>query len=143
MVLGTEDEINAALLTDPRAVQLTHSQLTDARVAGDTVRHVQAILDYGPRLVVEKRGKQGCRIHCRNQPVEDVPGFKVQVQNILGAGDAFGAGFLYGYVKGWDIRKAARLGNACGAMVAARHGCAVSMPYYSEVMSFVDQQGGL
>lgn len=143
MVLGTEDEINAALLTDPRAVQLTHSQLTDARVAGDTVRHVQAILDCGPRLVVEKRGKQGCRIHCRNQPVEDVPGFKVQVQNILGAGDAFGAGFLYGYVKGWDLRKAARLGNACGAMVAARHGCAVSMPYFNEVMSFVDQQGGL
>ena len=41
------------------------------------------------------------------------------VQNILGAGDAFGAGFLYGYVKGWDLRKAARLGNACGAMVVS------------------------
>jgi 5-dehydro-2-deoxygluconokinase len=45
-------------------------------------------------------------------------------------------------VKGWDLRKAARLGNACGAMVAARHGCSVSMPYFNEVMSFVDQQGG-
>jgi 5-dehydro-2-deoxygluconokinase len=143
IILGTEDEINAAMLTDPQAVRLTHSQLTDARVAGDTARHVQALLAYGPRLVVEKRGKQGCRIHGKNQPVEDVPGFKVQVQNILGAGDAFGAGFLYGVVKGWDLRKAARLGNACGAMVAARHGCSISMPYFNEVMSFVDQQGGL
>jgi len=142
-VLGTEDEINAALMTDPRAAKTTHSQLTDVRVAGDTARHVQAILDCGPRLVVEKRGKQGCRIHLHNQPAEDVPGFKVQVQNILGAGDAFGAGFLYGHAKGWDLYKAARLGNACGAMVTARHGCSVSMPTLEEVTAFVDQQGGL
>jgi NAD(P)-dependent dehydrogenase (short-subunit alcohol dehydrogenase family) len=27
-----------------------------------------------------------------------------------------GAGFLFGYVGGWDLRKAARLGNACGAL---------------------------
>ena len=142
IVLGTEDEINAALMTDPRAAKTTHSQLSDVRVAGDTARHVQAILDGGPRLVVEKRGKQGCRLHGRSQPAEDVPGFKVQVQNILGAGDAFGAGFLYGHVKGWDLRKAARLGNACGAMVASRHGCSVSMPHFDEVMAFVDAQGG-
>ena len=96
IVLGTEDEINAALLTDPQAIRLTHSQLTDARVAGDSAQHVQAILGCGPGLVVEKRGKQGCRLHRHGQPAEDVPGFKVQVQNILGAGDAFGAGFLYG-----------------------------------------------
>jgi 5-dehydro-2-deoxygluconokinase len=143
IVLGTEDEINAALLTDPQAIQLTHSQLTDARVAGDSARHVQAILEYGPGLVVEKRGKQGCRIHRRNQPAEDVAGFKVQVQNILGAGDAFGAGFLYGHAQGWELYKAARLGNACGALVAARHGCSVSMPTLEEVMALVDQQGGL
>jgi len=143
IVLGTEDEINAALLSDPRAIRMTHSQLTDARVAGDSARHVQAILDTGPRLVVEKRGKQGCRVHLPNRPAEDVPGFRVQVQNILGAGDAFGAGFLYGHAKGWELFKAARLGNACGAMVAARHGCSVSMPTLDEVMAFVDRQGGL
>ncbi len=75
--------------------------------------------------------------------LEDVPGFPVTVQNILGAGDAFGAGFLYGYVKGWDLRKAARLGNACGAMVVTRHGCSVSMPFWDEVMAFADERGGL
>ena len=69
--------------------------------------------------------------------------FRWTVQNILGAGDAFGAGFLYGYVKGWDLRKAARLGNACGAMVVTRHGCSVSMPFYDEVMAFANEHGGL
>jgi 5-dehydro-2-deoxygluconokinase len=93
-------------------------------------------------VVVEKRGKHGCRVHQRDKAPEDVPGFTVVVQNILGAGDAFGAGFLYGYVKGWDLWKACRLGNACGAMVASRHGCSISMPFWEEVMAFVREQGG-
>jgi 5-dehydro-2-deoxygluconokinase len=143
IVLGTEDEINASLLTDSSAVELTHSQLTDARVAGNSVEHVRALMEYGPALVVEKRGREGCRIHKRDFPIEEVPGFSVAVQNILGAGDAFGAGFLYGYVKGWDLRKAARLGNACGAIVVARHGCSIAMPTWEEATLFAEKQGGL
>jgi 5-dehydro-2-deoxygluconokinase len=143
IIMGTEDEINAAMLTDPLAVRLTHSQVTDARVSGDTTEHACALLEQGPEVVVEKRGKQGARIHRQAAAAEDVPGFPVEVQNILGAGDAFGAGFLYGSVKGWDLRKAARLGNACGAMVVTRHGCSISMPFLDEVMAFADARGGL
>ena len=106
IVLGTDDEINAAMLTDPHAVQVSYSQVTDARVVGNTAEHANNLMERGPRVVVEKRGRLGCRIHRVDAPAEDVPGFEVTVQNILGAGDAFGAGFLYGYVKGWDLRKA-------------------------------------
>jgi 5-dehydro-2-deoxygluconokinase len=143
IVMGTEDEINAAMLADPGAVRLTDSQLSDARVSGDTAEHVVDLLALGPGVMVEKRGEEGCRVHRRGRKPEDVPGFPVTVQNILGAGDAFGAGFLYGYVKGWDLRKAARLGNACGAMVVTRHGCSISMPFLDEVMAFADERGGL
>jgi 5-dehydro-2-deoxygluconokinase len=143
ILMGTEDEINAAMLTDPGAVRLTHSQVTDARVIGDTAEHVRGLMEHGPWVVVEKRGKDGCRVHPRGSAAVDVPGFPVTVQNILGAGDAFGAGFLYGYVKGWDLWKAARLGNACGAIVVTRHGCSVSMPFWEEVTAFVDERGGL
>jgi len=143
IVMGTEDEINAAMLTDPRAVRLTNSQVTDARVIGNTAEHACVLMERGPRVVVEKRSKHGCRVHQLKFAPEDIPGFQVTVQNILGAGDAFGAGFLYGYVKGWDFWKAARLGNACGAMVVSRHGCSISMPFWEEVMAFVDERGGL
>jgi 5-dehydro-2-deoxygluconokinase len=143
IVMGTEDEINAAMLTDPRAVRLTDSQISDARVSGNTAEHVFNLLELGPAVVVEKLGEEGCRVHQRGKKPEDVPGFPVTVQNILGAGDAFAAGFLYGYVKEWDLRKAARLGNACGAMVVTRHGCSISMPFWDEVMAFADERGGL
>jgi 5-dehydro-2-deoxygluconokinase len=143
IVMGTEDEINAAMLTDPRTVRMTDSQISDARVSGNTAEHVVNLLQLGPAVVVEKRGEAGCRVHRQGNRPEDVPGFPVTVQNILGAGDAFAAGFLYGYVKEWDLHKAARLGNACGAMVVTRHGCSISMPYWDEVIAFADERGGL
>jgi 5-dehydro-2-deoxygluconokinase len=147
IAIGTEDEINAAMLTDIGQMSLAHSQVSDARVSGDVAGAVQALLSLGPKAFLQKRGPGGVRIHLagENDQVEqiDVPGFPVEIYNILGAGDAFAAGFLYGYVKGWDWYKAARLGNACGAIVVTKHGCANFMPSYEEAMEFVEERGGL
>ena len=141
IVIGTEDEINAVMLTDPEQVKLTHSQISDARVPGDTQENIRNLLTMGPEIVIEKTGREGCRIHKADGTVMDAPGFPVEVMNILGAGDAFGAGFIYGYVKGWDLVKSARFGNACGAIVVTRPGCSNSMPTYGEVMEFIDDRG--
>ena len=147
IVLGTEDEINAAMLTDPAQIHLTHSQVSDAHVSGDIDAAIHALLALGPRALLQKRGGDGARVHLASPdgpPQQiDAPGFPVTVYNILGAGDAFASGFLYGFVKGWDWRKAARLGNACGAIVVTRHGCANFMPTFDEVMAFVEGYGGL
>ena len=73
----------------------------------------------------------------------DAAGFPVEVYNILGAGDAFASGFLYGYVKDWGWYKSARLANACGAIVVTKHGCANFMPTMAEIEAFVEEYGGL
>jgi 5-dehydro-2-deoxygluconokinase len=143
IILGTEDEINALMLNDINKMHLIRSQVSDARVSGDTQESIARILSMGPSIVVEKIGKKGCRIHRVGERLIEVPGYPVEVQNILGAGDAFGAGFLYGYINGWNLYKAARLGNACGAIVVTRHACSFSMPSLKEVMEFVNQKGGL
>lgn len=140
VVVGTQDEINAVMMTDPDQVRVTHSQVSDARVSGDTGSHIRSILEMGPKVVVEKRGQYGCRVHGSDGTAEDVPGFAVEIKNILGAGDAFGAGFICGLVKGWDVVEAARFGNACGAIVVTRHGCSASMPTFEEVGQFIQQQ---
>jgi hypothetical protein len=57
-----------------------------------------------------------------------------QTANVLD--ETFGSG-------GTFRRKSARLGNACGAIVVTRHGCANFMPTYDEVMAFVNSRGGL
>lgn len=147
IVIGTEDEINAAMLTDPAQIRLTHSQVSDTKVSGDVDEAVRHLLTLGPKAVLQKRGEEGVRVHLR-QPDDrveqiDVPGFPVEIYNILGAGDAFGAGFLFGYVNGRGWYESARLGNACGAVVVTKHGCANFMPTYPELMTFVDAYGGL
>jgi 5-dehydro-2-deoxygluconokinase len=146
IVVGTEDEINAAMLTDTGQVMVSHSQVSDARVQGDTDAAILELLKLGPRVLVQKRGAAGSRVHLgRNEgDVQriDAPGFTVEVQNILGAGDAFASGLLYGFVSGWDWYRAARLGNACGAILVTKHGCANFMPTYDEAMAFIQDHGG-
>ena len=143
VVIGTDDEINAAMLRDESQMNLTHSQVSDTKVAGDTGAAVAYLLSLGPKAVVEKIGPEGARVHLADGKIIDAPGFPVEVTNILGAGDAFGAGFIYGLVKGWGWYKAARLGNACGAIVVTEHGCANFMPTMPEIEAFTAPYGGL
>jgi 5-dehydro-2-deoxygluconokinase len=145
LVIGTEDEINAAMLTDTSQVSIAHSQISDARVSGDIEAAIQQLLRLGPRVLAQKRGAAGSRLHLAGEGESttlDVPGFPVEVQNVLGAGDAFASGLLYGFVSRWDWYRAARLGNACGAILVTKHGCANFIPMYDEVMAFVQAHGG-
>lgn len=143
VLIGTQDEIKAAMLASEDQVALEHSQISDAEVEGDLDTAIEALLQLGPEVLIEKRGEEGACIHHPEDGATEVPGFPVDIHNILGAGDAFAAGFLYGLVSGNDWYEAARLGNACGAIVVTKHGCANFMPTHEEVMAFVDEWGGL
>ena len=146
VVLGTADEIRAATLVDRDGVAVSHSQVSDAHVAGEDGSAVPELLSAGPRVVIEKIGPEGARVYERTTEdisVQEVPGFPVDIVNVLGAGDAFGAGYVYGIVNGWSAYKSARMGNVCGAIVVTRHGCANFMPTLEEATSFAEDRGGL
>lgn len=51
-----------------------------------------------------------------------VPAFAADELDATGAGDCFLAGFAVGLQRGWDAIRAARLGNACGAVAVAHVG---------------------
>ncbi len=143
IVIATDDELNAAMLVQDDQISVTHSQVSDARVKGDTESSIRAILQSGPRAVVRKRGLDGSRVYLKDGATIDAAAFPVEVVNILGAGDAFAAGFLYGHIHGWGWQKSARLANACGAILVTKHGCANFMPALDEAMAFVNARGGL
>ncbi len=142
VILGTEDECKAVTLSDTAQVHVPHSQVSGARVAGDLASAVEAMQRRGPKVIVVKRGERGASVFPAESEPIDVPGFPVEVYNVLGAGDAFAAGFIYGVVKGWDWYRAARMGNAGGAIVVTRHGCANFMAYEQEALQFIDAHGG-
>jgi len=125
---------------------LTHSQVSDARVGGDVDAAIDTILQMGPTVLFQKRGATGSRVHVIEGDAItriDAPGFAVDVYNILGAGDAYAGGVIYGLANNWDWYTTARLGNACGAIVVTKHGCANFMPSYDQMQSFVAPYGGL
>lgn len=142
MVIGTEEEVHAAMLRDPDQLTITYSQISAPQIQGDLEANVAALLALGPEAVVVKRGARGTSVYLCSGEVIDVPGFPVEVMNVLGAGDAFAAGFIYGRIKGWDWYQSARMGNACGAIVVTRHGCANFMGYEEEVLQFIEERGG-
>ncbi len=142
IVLGTADETKAAAIKERSSVSVEHSQVSDAHVAGDARQAISAVLSAGPEALVMKAGAEKTTVHLRDGKVIEAEPFPVEIYNTLGAGDAFASGFIYGYLKGWDWRKAARMGNACGAIVVTRHGCANFMPYEDEALAFVEERGG-
>ena len=144
IAFGTEEEINAAMVRTPDDIVIEHQQMSAPKIRGDVEANINAILSgpASPGVLVAKRGAAGATVHLQGGEVITVPGFPVDIHNVLGAGDAFASGFIYGHLKGWDPYKAARMGNACGAIVVTRHGCANFMGYEDEVLEFVASRGG-
>jgi 5-dehydro-2-deoxygluconokinase len=142
VVLGTADEVKAGALREDVSVTVEHSQVSGAQVGGDISEGVKEILSAGPDALVLKRGGEGTTVYLASGETIEAATFPVEVYNVLGAGDAFASGFLYGYRKGWNWYRAARMGNACGAIVVTRHGCANFMPYEQEALTFIEERGG-
>lgn len=142
IAIGTEEEIMAATLQNADQVKIKHQQISAPEIVGDIDKSIQKIIQSGPEILIVKRGSKGASIFYKDGRKQDVPGFPVEILNVLGAGDAFASGFIYGYLKGWDMYKACRLGNASGAWVVQKPGCANDMPYHDEIMKFVESRGG-
>ncbi len=107
-------------------------------VPGDIVASLKRVRAVTSAAMVVKLGPLGCCFIRGAVPerIEDAPtaaGERVEVMNVLGAGDAFAAGLMTGLLRGDDFAHAARLANACGALVVSRHACAPAMPTPAEL----------
>ena len=142
IAIGTEEEIKAVVMESAEQLSITHSQVTDPEISGDLDTALLALLERGLDALVVKHGSKGSSVYLQDDEVIHAPGFSVEVYNVLGAGDAFASGLIYGRLKGWDWYRAARMGNACGAIIVTRHGCANFMPYENEALEFINERGG-
>ena len=124
LVVGTEEEIHIA------------GGSTDTLAALRRLRSLTAA------TLVVKRGPMGCVVFNGSIPDHlgqglQGPGFPVEVYNVLGAGDAFMAGFLRGWIRDEPIASCCAWANACGALVVSRHGCAPAMASWDELQFFL------
>ena len=109
---------------------------------GDIMESLAAVRRCTKAVLVVKRGPLGCAVIDGEVPrsLDDAfngKGVEVEVLNVLGAGDAFSAGFMSGWVRGEPYDACARYANACGALVVSRHGCSPAMPTRVELDYFL------
>jgi len=137
VVIGTEEEAYALLGDAPETVFVGGARLKPEQIV-ELEAHIPLFLATGKEhTLILKRGARGATIFATGAPPIDVAGFPVTVLNTVGAGDAFAGGLLYGRSQGWDWPASVRIGNACGALVVTRHGCAAAMPRLEEVEAFI------
>ncbi|MDG6895325.1 bifunctional 5-dehydro-2-deoxygluconokinase/5-dehydro-2-deoxyphosphogluconate aldolase [Volucribacter amazonae] len=110
----------------------------------DTLTALKNVRQVSQATLVCKRGALGCSVFEGNIPDDldgglNVYGVRVEVLNVLGAGDAFMSGLLRGYINGEGWQQACRYANACGALVVSRHGCAPAMPTKIELDNYLSR----
>ncbi|MDX7985879.1 5-dehydro-2-deoxygluconokinase [Xenorhabdus sp. 12] len=108
----------------------------------DTLQALRRVRELSKAILVCKRGELGCSVFTDSIPNTldegiTVQGVKVEVLNVLGAGDAFMSGLLRGYLNNESWEQACTYANACGALVVSRHGCAPAMPDKRELDNYL------
>ncbi|MBM3948281.1 MAG: ribokinase [SAR202 cluster bacterium] len=108
--------------------------LTGIEVTGpETARKAaEALVAAGVSMVVVKLAEQGaCYASKREQGY--VQGFKVDVVDTIGAGDAFGGALTVALAEGRPVSEAVRWGCAAGALAVTKPGAQGAMPMRAEV----------
>ena len=98
------------------------------------------------KLVAVKLGAEGALACQDSLPIQGeglgmrdivrAESISVDVVDTVGAGDSFDAGFLYGYLHGWNIEKSLRLACVCGALSTQQAGGTNGQPTLEEAMKY-------
>nr|CAA6812652.1 MAG: 5-keto-2-deoxygluconokinase (EC / uncharacterized domain [uncultured Thiotrichaceae bacterium] len=124
LIVGTEEEIHIA------------------GGSTDTITALKKVRELSDCTVVLKLGPLGCTVLRGEMPdsMDDFivyEGVRVDVLNVLGAGDAFMSGFLRGWLRDEDDKTCTAYANASGALVVSRHGCAPAIPTEEELFYYL------
>ncbi|HEY0727512.1 MAG TPA: carbohydrate kinase family protein, partial [Pyrinomonadaceae bacterium] len=84
-------------------------------------------------------GAAGAVVYCDGEFIES-PGFRAPggCRDTTGAGDAFHAGFLYGFLTHQDLETSLKFGNAVAAMKCSALGARTALPTEAELTNFLN-----
>jgi sugar/nucleoside kinase (ribokinase family) len=89
------------------------------------------------KFVVIKLGADGAVLQTKDEMIS-VSSIPVNVVDTIGAGDAFDAGFLYGYLNRWDLKTSLRLAVVCGALSTQASGGTTGQPTLAEALAYLE-----
>ncbi len=96
-------------------------------------------LDKGAGIVGIKMGEKGVLISDGKKYFK-LGIYRVPVVDTCGAGDAFVAGFIYGFLAKWDLMKTAMFATATAAFCVQSIGTTNAMPKAENVLGFMEKR---
>lgn len=115
-ILKIAKNVTVFIVNKEEAARLTSLSLAQEKV------FQQMCLLLPKTMVVVTDGANGVSVCLPKKGRLVMDGFKVKMVDQTGAGDGFGAGFISGLIKGWELEKSLKLGVSNGASVVTKIG---------------------
>lgn len=104
--------------------------------------YLERFFNTGVSQIIVTMAENGCEVFTKDGGVYSLPGIKVDVVDVTGAGDTFGASFAHAMSRSSNIKKCAMFANYMAARavtgMGARYGCCST----EEIANFIDSHGG-
>lgn len=126
------ERVDCFLPSEIEAMRITGAPTPEAALAALAARVPLVAVKLGPLGAIAQRGEARWQ----------APAFPVEVVDTTGAGDAFDAGFLHGWLAGWPMDETLRFANGTGALAVMRVGASEGAPDEATVRRFMAARGG-
>lgn len=117
---------------DKSMPELLQGPLTHNGLCFSLHTFINEVLARGPKIVVVTNGKEGVYVATDNRMLFH-PSLSVPVMSTLGAGDAFGSGFIGMYAHGYTLEDSIRAGMLNSASVIGHEGAKTGLLYKEEM----------
>jgi sugar/nucleoside kinase (ribokinase family) len=98
-----------------------------------------ALMAYGLEIVALKDGAHGSYVASESGMMH-VDTYEVDARDGTGAGDAYVAGFLRGYLSGWDLKRCAEFASAVGALCTTGMGTLAAVRDFEGTLDFLRER---
>lgn len=106
--------------------------------AADINDAAQRLLGEGVETVIIKQGANGSTVYRRGWQHQQSAIVLGEVEDTIGAGDAYDAGFLYGTLQGWSFEDRALFASVAAGFTVIGVGGAQTMPDLSVILAAMD-----
>ncbi len=137
--LWSQEEAKETILEICKEVDILFPGIDESELllgTTDTEEILKAFHAMGIGEIALKLGKKGCMVSDGNV-AEFVKGYIVEhLEDSVGAGDGFAAGYLSSRLKGLTIQEAGDYANGVGAMATLVRGDSEGFPTYQQLLAF-------
>jgi ribokinase len=115
------------------------SEAFSVDLSGGVEKAIEELCTLKPRAATITLGKRGSLTWSEGEIFRQ-KAFKVRAVDTTGAGDVFHAGYIFGVISGWDIKKTVEFASAFAALKCTRPGGRTGIATLNETLKLIENK---